>query len=237
MKKIICALVFSAFAGVSAFAENGSGLRTLGGYDPDYDVEESIRQGRDERLSEAQREFDEGPRESTLRLSVAPLYLWKMYSDFGGGDGWGLSTELLFQANSDTPDFKFLFGGELLILGAEADLGGRKTEMQTVNLMMTLGCAYDFSPQFSAGMLLGYGLIGASYFEEKFASGERDESGTMNTVVSFKPYAEYMLNKNFGIYAAYRYVYMGPSVISSVADWGDFETAAHAVEVGFRYRF
>lgn len=237
MKNFVCVLAFGAMACVPALAETGSGLRPLGGYDPDYDLEKSLREGRDERRDKAQKEFDEGPRKSTLRLSVAAMRLWDMSSDFDGGDGWGLNASLLVQANSDSPDFKFLLGGELLALGADAKSGGEKAEMQSANLMLVLGCAYDFSNNFSAGLHLGYGLIGCSYFEERSASGKNEEGATMNTVLSVKPYAEFMLNKNFSIYAAYRYVYMGPSMLSSAADWAEFETSVHAVEIGFSYRF
>lgn len=236
MKHLVFYLSLVLATGVPALGGGESGLRSLGEYDPDYDVEEALRIRRDERRTKAQKEFDEGPRESTLRVSVAPFYLCGMHSDFSGGDGWGLSGSVLLQANSDTPDFKFLIGGEILAFNAETDSGGNSVKMRTANLMLTVGGAYDFSPFFSAGLHLGYGLIGATYFEENL-DGNGDESGTMSTVISVKPYAEFLLNKNFSIYAAYRYVYLAPSIISSAADWGDIETAAHAVELGFSYRF
>lgn len=208
-----------------------------GDVDPNYDVEQIIRKGRDERRVSAQEEFESGPRESTLRLTLAPSLLFGMHSDLSGGDGWGLNASVLVQANSDTPDFKFLIGGELLALTAESDSGGNETSMDTINLMLSLGFAYDFSPHFAMGALWGYGLVGATRIEESFADGSSDESGTMSTVLSFKPYAEFMLNKNFSVYAAYRLVYIGSSIISQAADWGDLETATHAVEIGCCYRF
>lgn len=236
MKHFVFYLSLVLATGVSALAGGESGLRSLGEYNPDYDVEEALRIRRDKRRAEAQKEFDEGPRKSTLRVSVAPLYLWEMHGDFSGGDGYGLSGSVLLQANSDTPDFKFLLGGEILAFNAETDAGGNTVKMRTANLMLTVGGAYDFSSSFSAGLHLGYGLIGATYFEENL-DGNEDESGTMSTVISVKPYAELLLNKNFSVYAAYRYVYLAPSIISSASDWGDVETAAHALELGFSYRF
>lgn len=236
MKRFVFLPCLVLTASVSALADDGNGLRSLGEYDPDYDVEEALRIRRDERRAEAQKQFDEGPRKSTLRVSVAPLYLWEMNGDFSGGDGWGLGISVLLQMNSDTPDFKFLLGGEILAFSAEADSGGNTVKMRTANLMLTIGGAYDFSSSFSAGLHLGYGLLGATYFEEDSDGGE-DESGTMSTVISVKPYAEFLLNKNFSVYAAYRYVYLAPSIISSAADWGDVEASAHGFELGFSYRF
>ena len=209
----------------------------LGNVDPNYDVEQTIRKGRDARRADAQSKFDNDPRESTLRLTVAPSLLFGMHSDLSDGDGWGLNASVLVQANSDTPDFKFLIGGEVLALTAESDSGGNDISMDTINLMLTLGFAYDFSPHFAMGALWGYGLVGFTYIEENFANGSAEESGTMSTVLSFKPYVEFMMNKNFSVYAAYRFVYIGSSFISTAADWGDLETATHAVEFGCCYRF
>lgn len=205
--------------------------------DPNYDVEQVIRKGRDQRREKAQKEFDSGPRESTLRITIAPSHLSGMHSDLSGGDGWGFATSMLVQANSDTPDFKFLIGGEILAFSAENDTGDSETKMNTLNLMLSLGCAYDFSQHFAMGAVLGYGLVGATHIEKDFADGDSETSATISTVLSIKPYAELMLNKNLSVYAAYRFVYVGSSIISNVADWGELETACHAVEVGIGYRF
>lgn len=209
----------------------------LGEVDPNYDAEQAIRRSGDERRAKAQKAFDDGPRESTLRLTIAPSLLFGMHSDLADGDGRGLNAAVLVQANSDTPDFKFLIGGEILAFSADASRGGERTELTSANLMLSVGFAYDFTPNFALGALWGYSLIGASQIEKDFADGSSDTSGTMNTVLSFKPYAEFMLNKNFSVYAAYRFLYVGNSLLSTAVNWGEIETAAHAVEFGCCYRF
>lgn len=209
----------------------------LGTVDPNYDAEQTIRRDGAERRRTARETFETNPRESTLRFTLAPFRIFGMHGDLSDGDGWGMSSSLLVQANSDTPDFKFLIGGELLGFTAETESGTRKTEMKTLNLMLSVGAAYDFTPHLAVGALWGIGLIGATYFEEDFSDGTSDSDGTSSTVLSFKPYAEFMLNKNFSVYAAYRFVYVGSSLIAQCADWNDVETAAHGVEFGICYRF
>lgn len=220
---------------VPAMGADNSGR--LGNIDPNYDAEQAIRRGGDERRAKAKEAFDDGPRESTLRLTLAPSLIFGLHSNLSGGDGRGINAAILVQANSDTPDFKFLIGGEMLAFSANASRNGERTELTTANLMLSAGFAYDFTPNFALGALWGYGLIGASQIEKDFADGSSDTSGTMNTVLSFKPYAEFMLNKNFSVYAAYRFLYVGNSLLSTAVNWGEIETAAHAVEFGCCYRF
>lgn len=189
------------------------------------------------RREEARRDFEESPRESTLRVSIAPFRVFGMTDDVSGGDGWGASASALLQMNSDEPDFKFLLGGELFGFSAKGESGGRDSEIRTLNLMLCAGCAYDFSRHFELGCLLGYGLVGATHFRRDKPDGGNEESGTMNTVLSVKPYVEFMLNRNFAFFVAYRFAYMAPSLISSAADWGDVTTSVNAAEIGFSYRF
>ncbi len=232
------ALISLFLFGIAArAASDANRFDRLGEIDPNYDAEQAIRRSGDERRAKAKEAFDDGPRESTLRLTVAPSLLFGMHSDLADGDGRGLNAAILVQANSDTPDFKFLIGGEILAFSADANRGGERTELTTANLMLSLGFAYDFTPNFALGALWGYGLIGATQIEKDFADGSSDTSGTMNTVLSFKPYAEFMLNKNFSVYAAYRLLYVGNSLLSTAVSWGEIETAAHAVEFGCCYRF
>lgn len=232
-RSVFSTLLFLSGLAVPAIAGNDSPEIV----DPNYDPELAIKTTRDKRNSAALDKFKNDPRESTLRLTMAPSLLFGMHGDLSDGDGRGFNASMLVQANSDTPDFKFLIGGELLAFTAESDSGGNEVRMSTLNLMLSLGFAYDFTPHFATGVLFGYGLVGGTYIEEDFADGSSDTNGTMNTVLSLKPYAELMLNKNFSIYAAYRFVYMGSSVISDAADWSELETASHAVELGFSYRF
>lgn len=236
MKTSFLCIFFSLFV-LTSVSVNAEGSDRLGSVDPNYDVEQVIRRGGDARRADAQRRFDTEPRESTLRLTVAPSLIFGTQGDLSDGDGWGLNASVLVQANSDTPDFKFLIGGEVLGFTAEGEDGGNETTASTLNLMLSAGFAYDFTPHFAMGVLGGVGVLGATYIEEDFASGDSDTSGTSNTVLSVKPYAEFMVNKNFSVYAAYRFVYMGPSIISTLADWGELEMTSHAVEFGFCYRF
>lgn len=225
------------FACACSFVMGATGSDRIADVDPGYDVEQVIKKGRDKNLASAREKFDNDPRESTLRLTFAPSLLFGMHGDLSGGDGWGANASILVQANSDTPDFKFLVGGELLAFTAERDSGGDKLEMNTLNLMLSIGFAYDFGSHFAMGVLWGYGVVGATHIEENFSDGDSETSGTMSTVLSFKPYAEFMLNKNFSVYAAYRFTYVGSSIISKAADWGEVEMAGHAVEFGCSYRF
>ncbi|MGN0835546.1 MAG: outer membrane beta-barrel protein [Candidatus Spyradosoma sp.] len=229
----------AAAPAVSAFAEEGdaSSGKTLGRHDPNYDLEATLKASGAARSDKARRDFDESPRESTLRVAVAPCLMFGMTDDVSGGDGWGASASALLQMNSDEPDFKFLLGGELFGFSAKGEDGGRDAELRTLNLMLSAGCAYDFSRYFELGCVLGYGLVGATHFRRDKTGGGDENFATMNTVLSVKPYAEFMLNKNFALFVAYRFVYMAPSLISSAADWGDVTTSASAVEVGFSYRF
>ena len=231
----LCAAAIAVPA-FSAEDESASG-KVWGRHDPNYDLEATLKSSGAARSEKARRDFDESPRESTLRVAVAPFRAFGMTGDVSGGDGWGASASALLQMNSDEPDFKFLLGGELFGFSAKGEDGGRDSEIRTLNLMLCAGCAYDFSRSFELGCVFGYGLVGATHFRRDKEDGGSDSEGTMNTVLSVKPYAEFMLNKNFAVFVAYRFAYMAPSLISTAADWGDVETSVSAVEVGFSYRF
>lgn len=209
---------------VPAFAAE----KTMGGYDPDYDLVKKLKQSGEERRAASLKDFHESPRESTLRVEVSAFRAFGLTDDLSGGDGWGGSFSMLIQMNSDSPDFKFLLGGELFALRAD---GGNDAEISSANLMFCGGCAYDFTRDFELGLVLGYGLLGATYLEDS------DDYCTMNAVISVRPYAEFMVNKNFSVSVAYRYAYMGRSLIAEAADWRRVETSVNAVEIGFVYRF
>lgn len=204
----------------------------------DYSVVDALRKERQEREYAAEKEFKENPRKSSLILSIAPAYFFAMRSELADGDGWGGSLAVLLHANSDVPDFKFLFGGEMLAFHATTNrAGGEKTTVDTANALLSAGFSYDFNKHFSLGLLAGYGLIGATAIDRKDAQGRPEHSGTMNSVFSIKPNIEIMFNDNFSIYGAYRFIYMAPAFISSATNWGEIEVAASSFELGLRYRF
>ena len=162
-------------------------------------------------------------------------------SDLPDGDGWGASLSAAVRFDTDTPNWEFL--GELEFLGYTAESGhyahnGRrvKEELQSANLLIHLGLARSFGENFVLEGLLGFGL-GVTYGEVKGENFKTSSSGDLTTTVSAKLRGEYRLDENWGVFAAYRFAYVSPSIASRVADWRSLDLFAQSVEIGLRYRF
>ena len=218
----------AAFPSVSALAaESGA-----------YSVSRALERESAVRAATAADEFYSSARESTISVSLGAAYLFGMHGATSGGNGAGADLTVLFHASpEDSPGASLLVGGELLAFSADRSRGGLDTEVRSANLVFTLGASYDFSQNFSAGILFGYSFLGASYMDRDRAEGGSKTTGTMNSIYSVRPYAEFMFNKNLSLCAGYRFFYISPSLISSATNWGDIEVASHAVEFSLRYRF
>lgn len=222
-------------AGVPAAAE------TAEPYNP-------VKALRGERTAAPANDDDRGsfvlPREkrgSAVALAVAPEYFFDFGSDLPDGDGWGASLSAAVRFDTDTPNWEFL--GELEFLGYTAESGhyahnGRrvKEELQSANLLIHLGLARSFGENFVLEGLLGFGL-GVTYGEVKGENFKTSSSGDLTTTVSAKLRGEYRLDENWGVFAAYRFAYVSPSIASRVADWRSLDLFAQSVEIGLRYRF
>lgn len=191
-----------------------------------YSVSDILESENKSRKESAHREFYFSPRKSTLFLSASAMRLFDTGSDAEGCTGWGGAFNVVLQKNADdVPDWKLLIGGELLGAYAWGSRGGNDVHFETLNLSLVAGTAYDLTRQFSVGILLGYSPLGYSSFKED----GHNYHAAWSSMYSARPYVEYHINPNSGIYLAYRFAY--------ISSWTDVEANTSAVELGYRLRF
>lgn len=180
-------------------------------------------------------------RDDSIALSVAGEYFLDFGSDLPNADGYGLSVSGTAHFDSDTPEWDFI--GELEFLAFTAESGhythkGRSvTEtLHSANILASLGLSFDDGDRFVFEALAGLGA-GATYGEIKGENFKTSSSGNWTTTLSLKARAEYRLTEKVGIFAAYRFAYVSPSIASKIADWHNLDLLTHSVELGVRYRF
>lgn len=233
IKKIYVPALFSVcfgIFGVSAFVEAAA--------EP-YNPVKALREGRDgenERVGLPQKHRDD-----SIVLSVAPEYFLDFGSDLPDADGWGASIAASVVFDSVTPNWDFLAELEFLAFTAESGhyftKNRRVTEtLQSGNVLLNLGVSREFSEKFSFDTLLGIGF-GATYGEIKGPDFKTSSHGNWTTTLSLKLRGEYRLDRHWGIFAAYRFAYISPSIASKIADWHNLDLFSQSVELGVRYRF
>lgn len=224
------ALLFLAVFGVPASA--------FGKTAEPYDPVKALREGRrhDDRVG-----LPEKKRDDALSLAFAPEYFWDFGNDLPDADGWGVSLSFSALFDTDRPKWDVVAELELLALWAESGTythkGREVTEsLHSVNILPHVGLSYSLDEKFRVEALLGLG-VGATYGEVKGENFKTSSNGNFTTTVSAKLRAEYRLDENWDLFAAYRFAYISPSIASKVAGWHYLDLFTHSVELGVRYRF
>ncbi len=180
-------------------------------------------------------------RTDTLSLTVAPEYFFDFGNDLPSGDGWGASVALAVHFNTDTPQWDFTAGLELLGFYAESGeftkKGCRVTdEVYSFNALFLLGLSRSFGKNFTLEAQAGIGL-GVLYDEISGEDFKKKSSGNWTMPLSAKILGEYHFDDHWGVFLAYRIAYISPSVLSKVADWHNLDLVPQSIELGVRLRF
>lgn len=234
MKKTTVPALFVAALAAFAVPANALGKPSVEHYDP----VKALREGRtpDERIG-----LPEKKRDDALSVALAPEYFFEFGNDLPDADGWGLSLSCSAHFDSDRPDWDFLVELEILAFWAESGHythnGREVTEtVNSLNVLPHFGLSYSVCENFRIEALLGFG-IGATYGEVKGENFKTSSSGNFTTTLDAKLRGEYWIGENWGLFAAYRFAYISPSIASKLADWHNLDLFSHSVELGVRYRF
>lgn len=233
MKKFYTSIItylFSAFFCVVADA-----IETAASYNP-------VEALRNEKHSKRERiGLPEKNRDDAIALSVAGEYFLDFGSDLPNANGYGLSISGTAHFDSDTPEWDFI--GELEFLGFTAESGhytykgSNVTEtLHSANVLTSIGLSFEQGRRFVFEALAGLGA-GVTYGEIRGENFKTSSSGNWTTTLCLKARAEYRITEKFGIFTAYRFAYISPSIASKIVDWHNLDLFTHSVELGLRYRF
>lgn len=203
-----------------------------------YDPVKTLREGR---ASGDRVGLPEKKRDDTLSFAVAPEYFFDFGNDLPDADGWGVSLALSAHFDTDRPDWDFVVELEMLAFRAKSGKynhdGHEVSEtVHSLNILPHFGLSYSAAENFRIDALLGFG-IGAIYDEVSGDGYDTSSRGNITTTLGAKLRGEYRINKNWGLFAAYRFTYTSPTLASKLADWQDLDLFTHSVELGVRYLF